>query len=44
MNLYYNGPIKIILGSPRKKSPAESLQPLCTQKNIQEFISIKIKG
>ena len=28
--LYYNGPIKIVLGPPRKKSPAESLQPLCT--------------
>ena len=31
--LYYNGPIKIILDLPRKTSPAESLQPSCTQKN-----------
>ena len=33
LNLYCNGPIKIVLGPQRKKSPAESLQPLCTQKN-----------
>jgi len=39
-NLYYNGPIKIILGSPRKTSPAESLQPFCTQKNAHKNSSL----
>ena len=32
-SLYYNGPIKIVLGPSKKKSLAESLQPLCTQEN-----------
>jgi hypothetical protein len=30
--LYYNSPLRIILGLLNKTSPAESLQPLCTQK------------
>jgi hypothetical protein len=30
-NLYYNWPLRIILGPPIKTSPAESLQPLCTK-------------
>ena len=32
--LYYNGTLQITLGPPSKISPAESLQPLYTQKNV----------